>query len=185
MKNRVLDELKARMDKTIDVFKHELSKARTGRASVTLLDDIKVDYYGSVLPLNQIASLTVPEPRLITIQPWDATALSSIEKAILKSELGLNPANDGKIIRISIPPLTEERRKEIVKMVKKTAEEYRVIIRNLRREANEKIKDLKKDKALSEDDAFSAQKEVQEATDNYIKKVDEIYSDKEKEILTF
>lgn len=185
MKDEVLKDLKTKMDKIIEAFRHELAKMRTGRASASLLDDIKVDYYGSLLPLSQIASLTVPEPRLITIQPWDTSSLASIERAILKSDLGLTPASDGKIIRIAIPPLTEERRKEIVKQVKKTAEEYRVMLRNLRRDANERLKDLKKDKVLSEDVLFAAQKEVQDITDNYIKKIDQLYGEKEKEILTF
>lgn len=185
MKGEVLKGLKTKMEKAIEVFKHELAKVRTGRASVSLLDGIRVDYYGSMLPLNQVASLTVPEPRLITIQPWDTNALANIERAILKSDLGLTPANDGKIIRMVIPLLTEERRKEIVKLVKKTTEEYRVILRNIRRDANERLKDLKKEKVLPEDEFFAAQKEVQEVTDNYIKKVDQLYSEKEKEILTY
>ncbi|MDD5153441.1 MAG: ribosome recycling factor [Desulfovibrionales bacterium] len=185
MKDEVLKDLKAKMEKTIEVFKHELARMRTGRASVSLFDGIKVDYYGSMLPLSQVASLTVPEPRLITIQPWDTNALVNIERAILKSELGLTPANDGKIIRIAIPPLTEERRKEIVKLVKKTTEEYRVILRNIRRDANEELKGLKKEKIISEDEAFAVQEEVQKITDNYIKKVEQLYAEKEKEILAF
>jgi len=185
MKDEVLKDLKAKMEKTIEVFKHDLARMRTGRASVSLFDGIKVDYYGSMLPLNQVASLTVPEPRLITIQPWDTNALANIERAILKSELGLTPANDGKIIRIAIPPLTEERRKEIVKLVKKITEEYRVILRNIRRDANEELKDLKKEKVISEDEFFAVQEEVQKITDNYIKKAEQIYAEKEKEILAF
>lgn len=185
MKDEVLKDLKAKMEKTIEVFKHELARMRTGRASVSLFDSIKVDYYGSMLPLNQIASLTVPEARLITIQPWDTNALANIERAILKSDLGLTPANDGKIIRIAIPPLTEERRKEIVKLVKKITEEYRVILRNIRRDANEELKDFKKEKIISEDESFAAQEEVQKITDNYIQKVEQLYAEKEKEILTF
>lgn len=185
MKDEVLKDLKSKMEKTIEVFKHELARMRTGRASVSLFDGIKVDYYGSMLPLNQVASLTVPEPRLITIQPWDTNALANIERAILKSELGLTPANDGKIIRVAIPPLTEERRKEIVKLVKKTTEEYRVILRNIRRDANEELKDLKKEKVISEDESFAVQEEVQKITDNYIKKAEQLYAEKEKEILAF
>jgi ribosome recycling factor len=185
MKDEVLKDLKSKMEKTIEVFKHELARMRTGRASVSLFDGIKVDYYGSMLPLNQVASLTVPEPRLITIQPWDTNALANIERAILKSELGLTPANDGKIIRIAIPPLTEERRKEIVKLVKKITEEYRVILRNIRRDANEELKDLKKEKVISEDESFAVQEEVQKITDNYIKKAEQLYAEKEKEILAF
>ncbi|MDP2798484.1 MAG: ribosome recycling factor [Deltaproteobacteria bacterium] len=185
MKDEVLKDLKSKMEKTIEVFKHDLARMRTGRASVSLFDGIKVDYYGSMLPLNQVASLTVPEPRLITIQPWDTNALANIERAILKSELGLTPANDGKIIRIAIPPLTEERRKEIVKLVKKITEEYRVILRNIRRDANEELKDLKKEKVISEDESFAVQEEVQKITDNYIKKAEQLYAEKEKEILAF
>lgn len=185
MKDEVLKDLKSKMEKTIEVFKHELARMRTGRASVSLFDGIKVDYYGSMLPLNQVASLTVPEPRLITVQPWDTNALANIERAILKSELGLTPANDGKIIRIAIPPLTEERRKEIVKLVKKITEEYRVILRNIRRDANEELKDLKKEKVISEDESFAVQEEVQKITDNYIKKAEQLYAEKEKEILAF
>lgn len=185
MKAEILSDVKTKMEKSIDVLKHDLAKVRTGRASVSLLDDIKVDYYGSILPLNQTSSMTVPEPRTIMIQPWDTNALARIERAILKSELGLTPSNDGKVIRITVPPLTEERRKEIVKSVRKTAEEYRVIIRNIRRDANEKLKDLKKDKKMAEDEVFASQKEVQEMTDSYIKRVDQIYNEKEKEIMTF
>ncbi|MBA3029688.1 MAG: ribosome recycling factor [Desulfobacteraceae bacterium] len=172
-----------RMDKTITACKHELSKIRTGRASLNLLDNVKVDYYGTLTPLNQVAALAVPESRLITIKPWELSILKEIEKAILKSDLGLNPSNDGKIIRISIPVLTEQRRKELVKVINKICEEYRVGIRNIRRDSNEVIKGLKKDGDIAEDQAFKAQEQIQKITDEHIKKVDDLYKEKEKEIL--
>ncbi|MEJ2729448.1 MAG: ribosome recycling factor [Deltaproteobacteria bacterium] len=150
-----------------------------------ILDGIKVDYYGTLTALNQMATLAVPESRLITIQPWDASVIQDIEKAILKSDLGLTPANDGKILRISIPPLTEERRKELVKMVHKMCEDHKVSVRNARRDSNELLKSLKKDGDISEDEAFKAQDEVQKITDEHIKLIDECYSEKEKEILEF
>ena len=178
-------ETRERMKKSIDSLKHDLQRVRTGRASLTLLDGVKADYYGTPTPLAQMASLSVPESRMITIQPWDVSAIKEIEKAIMKSDLGLTPANDGKIIRISIPPLTEQRRKELVKIVNKTCEESKVAIRNIRRDSNELIKGFKKDGDVSEDDAFKAQDQVQKITDEYIKNVDDIYKDKEKEILEF
>lgn len=173
------------MEKSLESLKREFSKVRTGRASISLLDGIKVDYYGTQTPLNQLATLSVPEPRLITIQPWDATVIKEIEKAIMKSELGLTPVNDGKIIRVSIPPLTEQRRVELVKVVKKMAENCKVSIRNHRRDFNEDLKQKKKDKEVSEDEFFKGQKEVQDITDDYIKKSDELTQAKEKEILEF
>ncbi|MGD8243378.1 MAG: ribosome recycling factor, partial [Desulfobacterales bacterium] len=154
-------------------------------ANLSLLDGIRVDYYGTLTPLNQMASLSVPESRLITIQPWDATVIKEIEKAILKSDLGLTPSNDGKIIRIAIPPLTEERRKQLAKSVHKTCEEHKIAIRNLRRDANEMLKSLKKDGDISEDDAFKGQDQVQKITDEFVAQIDSIYKDKEKEILEF
>ena len=171
------------MGKSIESLKREYSRLRTGRASISLLDGIRVSYYDTPTPLNQMASLAVPEPRLIVIQPWDKTAIEDIEKAILKSELGLTPMNDGKVIRISIPPLTEERRKELVKVARKMSEENKVAIRNIRRDANEMLKDLKKEKEISEDDLFRSQEEVQKATDQFISQVDELCAAKEKEIL--
>jgi len=173
------------MEKSLDSLKREFSKVRTGRASISLLDGIKVDYYGTQTPLNQLATLSVPEPRLITIQPWDATVIKEIEKAIMKSDLGLTPVNDGKIIRVSIPPLTEQRRVELVKVVKKMAENGKVSIRNHRRDINEDLKLKKKDKEVSEDEFFKGQKEVQDITDDYIKKCDDLTQVKEKEILEF
>lgn len=178
-------ESRERMQKSIESLKHDLKRVRTGRASLSLLDGIKADYYGTPTPLAQMASLQVPESRLIVIQPWDVSAVKEIEKAIQKSDLGLTPSNDGKMIRITIPPLTEQRRKELVKIVNKTCEDFKVAVRNIRRDSNELIKGFKKDGGISEDDAFKAQDHVQKITDEYIKKVDEIYRDKEKEILEF
>ncbi len=179
------EETRARMEKTINALKSELNRVRTGRASLSLLDGIRVDYYGTLTPLNQMASLAVPESRLITIQPWDVSGIKDIEKAILKSDLGLTPSSDGKIIRIAIPPLTEERRKELVKIVHKICEEHKVAIRNIRRDSNELIKGFKKDGDISEDDAFKAQDGVQKITDEFIKMIDDTYKEKEKEILEF
>lgn len=183
MVEEIFEDLKDRMGKSMESLKREYSRLRTGRASISLLDGIRVSYYDTPTPLNQMASLAVPEPRLIVIQPWDKTAIEDIEKAILKSELGLTPMNDGKVIRISIPPLTEERRKELVKVARKMSEENKVSIRNIRRDANEMLKDLKKEKEISEDDLFRSQEEVQKATDQFISQVDELCAAKEKEIL--
>ncbi len=183
MIDEIFEDLKDRMGKSIESLKREYSRLRTGRASISLLDGIRVSYYDTPTPLNQMASLAVPEPRLIVIQPWDKTAIEDIEKAILKSELGLTPMNDGKVIRISIPPLTEERRKELVKVARKMSEENKVSIRNIRRDANEMLKDLKKEKEITEDDLFRSQEEVQKATDQFISQVDELCAAKEKEIL--
>jgi ribosome recycling factor len=183
MVDEIFEDLKDRMGKAIESLKREYSRLRTGRASISLLDGIRVSYYDTPTPLNQMASLAVPEPRLIVIQPWDKTAIEDIEKAILKSELGLTPINDGKVIRISIPPLTEERRKELVKVARKMSEENKVAIRNIRRDANEMLKDLKKEKEITEDDLYRSQEEVQKATDQFISQVDELCAAKEKEIL--
>jgi len=181
----VFQEAKDSMGKSITALQNELKRVRTGRASLSILDGIRVDYYGTPTPLNQIASLSVPESRLITVQPWDVSVIKEIEKAIMKSDLGLTPSSDGKIIRISIPPLTEDRRKKLVKVVHKTCEDCKVAVRNIRRDSNELIKDLKKDGEVSEDDAFKAQDRIQKITDEHIKLVDNIYKDKEKEILEF
>ena len=181
----IYQETKDSMSKSIEALNRELNRIRTGRASLSILDAIKVDYYGTLTPLNQMATLAVPESRLITIQPWDVSVIKDIEKALLKSDLGLTPANDGKLIRISIPPLTEERRKELVKLVHKMGEDYKVSVRNARRDANELIKSLKKDGDISEDDAFKSQEEVQKITDEHIKRIDECCQEKEKEILEF
>ena len=181
----IYDETRERMGKSLTALKNDLKRVRTGRASQSLLDGIRVDYYGTVTPLNQMASIAVPESRLITIQPWDVSVIQDIEKAILKSDLGLTPSNDGKLIRISIPPLTEERRKELVKVVNKMTEDHKVAIRNIRRDSNELLKGMKKDGDISEDDAFKAQDQVQIITDENIKFVDGIFKEKEKEILEF
>jgi ribosome recycling factor len=181
----IYQETRQRMDKSINALTNELKRIRTGRASLSLMDGIRADYYGTPTPLNQMATLAVPESRLITIQPWDVSAIKEIEKAILKSDLGLTPSNDGKIIRISIPPLTEERRKELVKIVHKICEDAKVAIRNIRRDSNDLLKGMKKDGDISEDDAFKGQDQVQQITDEYIKNIDAIYKGKEKEILEF
>ncbi len=185
MISSVYDDTRERMEKAIDALKNEFKKVRTGRASLALFDGIRVNYYGTSTPLNQMASLSVPESRLIVIQPWDQTVIGDIEKEILKSELGLTPMNDGKVIRIAIPPLTEERRKELVKVVHKMAEEHKVSIRNIRRDANEFLKGLKKDGDISEDDLFKAQDEVQKITNDQIELVDQACQEKEKEIIEF
>lgn len=181
----IYQETREGMNRSIDSLKNEFKRVRTGRASLSILDGIRVEYYGTMTPLNQMASLSIPESRLITIQPWDVSVIKDIEKAILKSDLGLTPSNDGKLIRISIPPLTEERRKELVKIIYKKSEEHRVAVRNIRRDSNELLKGLKKDGEISEDDAFRAQDQVQKITDKYIKLIDDVCKEKEKEILEF
>ncbi len=183
MLDNVYSDLRDRMNKAVETLESDYKKLRTGRASVSLVDGIRVDYYGTPTPLSQLATLTIPDPRTIMIQPWDTSVVGEIEKAILKSELGLTPMNDGKAIRINIPPLTADRRKDLVKVVKKKAEESKVAVRNIRRDINEKIKDLKKDKKVSEDEQFRAQDEIQKITDDYVKKIDSVYGSKEKEIL--
>ena len=181
----IYQETRESMGKTVEALKRELQRIRTGRASLSVLDGIRVDYYGTPTPLNQMATLAIPESRQITIQPWDASVIKDIEKAILKSDLGLTPSNDGKILRISIPPLTEERRKELVKVIHKMCEDHKITARNLRRDSNDLLKSLKKDGDISEDEAFRSQDEVQKITDEHIKRIDECYSEKEKEILEF
>ncbi len=174
---------KNRMEKVIADLMHSMSNIRTGRASVNLLDGIKVDYYGTPTPLNQLANLHVPEPAMITVQPWDASTIGPIEKAIRSADLGLNPMNDGKIIRVPIPPLTQDRRKELVKHLHNIAEEHRVALRNIRRDANDAVKKLLKEKAISEDEDRRAHDEIQKLTDAEIKKLDAAAQAKEKEIL--
>jgi len=181
--HQVLEDIADKMQKSIETYQKELIRIRTGRASLSLLDSVRVQAYGSPMPLNQVASLTIPESRTIAIQPWDLQLVGEIEKAVYKADLGLNPVSDGKIIRINIPQLTEERRKELVKQVKKISEEYRVAIRNLRREAIDTLKKLKKDKELSEDEQFKLQDEVQKTTDSFIGKIDEMMAEKEKEVM--
>lgn len=183
MVEEVFADMQERMTKAIEALRRDYNRLRTGRASPSLLDGIRANYYGTPTPLTQMASLAVPEPRLIVVQPWDKTALGDIEKAILKSDLGLTPMNDGKLIRIVIPPLTEERRRELVKVARKMAEETKVAVRNIRREANEMLKDLKQEKEITEDDLFRSQQEVQEQTDKFISQVDSVCAAKEKEIL--
>jgi len=179
----VLNSMTEKMESSIDAYKRELAKIRTGRASASLLDGIKVDAYGSPMPINQVATITIPESRLIQIQAWDTQLLGAIEKAIHKSDLGLNPVNDGKLLRISIPQLTEERRKQLVKQVKKITEEYRVAVRNSRREAIDTLKKQKNDKEISEDEMFRLQDDAQKETDKFISTIDELMAVKEKEVM--
>ncbi len=183
MLNDAYKDVKNKMDGAITALKREFGTLRAGRASLSVLDTITVDYYGVPTPLSQVASLAVPESRLIVIQPWESKILPDIEKAIMKSDLGLMPTNDGKLIRLAFPPLTEERRKELVKVAKRVAEEAKVAIRNIRRDGNDFIKELEKEKEISEDDFKKGQEEVQKITDSYIAKVDDILSHKEKEIM--
>ena len=184
MSKIVIDALHERMSKTLSNFKGELTKIRTGRASPALLDNVKVDYYGTEMPINQVASVSAPEARLIQISPWEGNMLQAIEKAILTSDLGLNPQNDGKIIRVPQPMLTEERRKEMVKHIKKMGEECKIALRNERRTANEDVKKLEKDKKLAEDDAKKAGDLVQKKTDEFVAEVDKVLAAKEKEIMS-
>lgn len=178
-----VQDCKNRMQKSIDNLDKEFAKLRTGRASTTLVDNIRVEYYGTPTPLNQVASVSIPDSRTISIAPWDRNAFSSIEKAIMKSDLGLTPINDGRAIRINIPPLTEERRKDLVKMAKKYTEEAKVAIRNVRRDVNEELKKLQTAKEISEDDLRKGQDEVQKITDGFVKKADAVLTEKEKEIM--
>ncbi|MGI5921723.1 MAG: ribosome recycling factor [Syntrophomonadaceae bacterium] len=171
------------MKKTIEHLTADFAALRAGRANPAMVDKIVVEYYGEPTPLNQLANITVPEPRLLVIQPWDKTSIANIEKAILKSDLGVTPSNDGNVIRIAIPQLTEERRKELVKVVKKRAEEGKVAVRNIRREANDMLKSSEKEKMISEDESKKGMEDVQKLTDNYIKSIDNILQGKEKEIM--
>ncbi|HEX9873890.1 MAG TPA: ribosome recycling factor [Deferrimonas sp.] len=179
----VIAKTRVGMEKSIEALKKEFSRVRTGRASINLLDDVRVDYYGTPTPLSQIATLIVPEPRLITIQPWEKKLIPDIERAILKADLGLNPASDGVLVRIAIPPLTEDRRKEMVKLIKRMTEDAKVAIRNVRREANDSLKKLEKDKEISEDELKRGEKEIQDLTDGFVKKTDEVMVVKEKEVM--
>jgi len=185
MIDEVLRETEAGMQKTIAVLKKELSTLRAGRANAALLDKVTVDYYGTPTPVNQLANISVPEARLLVIQPWDKSSIGAIEKAILKSELGITPTNDGSVIRLVIPPLTEERRKELVKLIKKYGEEAKVAVRNARRDANDTLKDLQKAGDISEDESKRAQEKVQKITDKYVEEVDKVLAVKEKEVLEF
>ena len=183
MLNTVFEETRDKMGKAVSALEGELQKTRTGRASASLLDPVRVDYYGTMTALSQMASISVPESRMLVIQPWDATAIKEIEKAILKANIGLTPSSDGKIIRVTVPPLTEELRKTIVKQVGKTCEDYKVGVRNIRRDANEILKGFKKDGDISEDEMFKGQDQVQKLTDEHVKKIDEMQKVKEKDIL--
>src|SRR5271154_3930971 len=174
---------RSRMDKVLSDLQHEMAGVRTGRASVNLLDNVRADYYGTPTPLSQMATLHVPEATMITVQPWDVSQIGIIEKAIRASDLGLNPSNDGKLIRVPIPALTEERRKDLVKKVHHIAEDHRVSLRNVRRDSNESVKKLLKDKLISEDDERRALDEIQKLTDNYIQRLDQAVKTKEKEVL--
>ncbi len=183
MIDKILGEAGERMEKSLGAFKRELAGIRTGRATTTLLDSVKVDAYGQTMPLNQVASVSVPDSRLILVQPWDRTIVSDVERAINKSDLGLVPNTDGNVIRLVIPPLTEERRHDLVKIVRKQAEEARVSVRNIRRDANDNLKKAQKDGAISEDDSHKAMDEVQELTNRYVEKVDKTLKSKEDEIM--
>src|SRR5947207_983143 len=180
----VIKETRPRMDTVIDDYRRKLATIRTGRAAVSLLDNIMVDYYGTPTPLSQMASVHAPEPQMLTVQPWDQTQVPAIEKAIRSSDLGLNPSNDGKLVRIPIPTLTEERRKQLAKQVHEIAEDHRTAVRNIRRDANERLKKMLKDKQISEDNERDGLEEIQKITNVYIGKVDELSSSKEKEILS-
>jgi ribosome recycling factor len=181
--SEVIVEMKTRMKKTISDLENELALIRTGRASVHVLDHVNVDYYGTPTPVNQLSTLHAPEPNLITIQPWDVSQIGQIERAILTADLGLNPNNDGKIIRVPIPPLTEERRRALAKQVGKIAEEHRTAIRQIRRGANERLKKMEKDKEISEDDEYRLIDEVQKVTDEFVGQIDELAKAKEAEII--
>ena len=180
----IIKETKPRMESAIEDFRRKLATVRTGRASVSLLDTVSVDYYGTPTPLNQMASVHAPEPQMLTVQPWDPTQLVNVEKAIRAADLGLNPSNDGKLVRIPIPPLTEERRKQLAKQVHDIAEEHRTAIRNIRRDQNDKLKRMLKDKAISEDNERDGLDEVQKLTDTYTSKIDELSKSKEHEIMS-
>jgi ribosome recycling factor len=183
MVNDVIKDLQAALDKGVDAFKRDLAKVRTGRANLVILDGIRVDYYGTPTPLNQVASLNVPDPRLITVKPWEKSLIPEIEKAIRTAQLGLNPSSDGELVRLPMPPLTEERRKDLVKVVKKMAEEAKVHLRGGRRDANEMLKELLKEKEITEDEEKQGLKRVQDTTDAAVTKVDELVSKKEQEIM--
>ncbi len=178
------EDARRRMEKTVKTFREELARVRTGRASVSLLEGVKVDYYGTKMPVPQMATVTVSEGKYIVIQPWDVSTIKAIERAIMESDLGLTPTSDGKVIRLNVPPLTEERRKELVKLVRKMAEEARIAIRNIRRELMDDLKKMKKEGEISEDDFHRFQDQVQKITDEFIGKVEKVLEEKEKEILT-
>ena len=180
----VIKETRPRMETVIEDFKRKLATVRTGRAAVSILDTVMVDYYGTMTPLNQLASVHAPEPQMLTVQPWDQTQIAAVEKAIRAADLGLNPSNDGKLVRVPIPPLTEERRRQLAKQVHEFAEEHRTAIRNVRRDANDRLKKMLKDKLISEDAERDALAEIQKLTDSHISKIDELSKGKEQEILS-
>lgn len=183
MPNQVISTVKDQMNKAVEAYRRELASIRAGRANASLLDRITVDYYGVQTPINQMASISVPEARLLVIQPYDKSVLENIERAILKSDLGLTPTNDGALIRIAIPQLTEERRKELVRQVKKEAEEAKIVVRNIRRDGNDEMKTLEKNSEITEDDLRSYTADIQKLTDDHTKKIDEITKEKEQEVL--
>lgn len=180
----VIKDTRVRMDAVIDDFKRKIASIRTGRAAVSILDSVMVDYYGTMTPLNQMASVHAPEPQMLTVQPWDQTQIAAVEKAIRSADLGLNPSNDGKLVRVPIPPLTEERRRQLAKQIHDIAEDHRTAVRQVRREANDRLKKMLKDKTISEDAERGALEETQKLTDNYISKIDELSKSKEQEILS-
>ncbi|HEY6661063.1 MAG TPA: ribosome recycling factor [Pyrinomonadaceae bacterium] len=180
----VIKETKPRMEGVIDDFRRKLGSVRTGRAAVSLLDSVMVDYYGTMTPLSQMASVHAPEPQMLTVQPWDQTQIGAVEKAIRAADLGLNPSNDGKLVRVPIPPLTEERRKQLAKQVHDVAEDHRTAIRNVRRDGNERLKKMLKDKVISEDAERDALDEIQKLTNSFIGKIDELSKSKEQEIMS-
>ncbi len=183
MQNEYVQDADHRMSKSIEAFKHEISKIRTGKATTALLDGIKVDYYGTMTPINQVGNISVLDAHTLSITPWDKSMVEKVDKAILQAELGLNPISDGTNLRIPIPPLTEERRKDLVKLVKKFAEDAKIAIRNVRRDANDHLKKQEKNKEISEDMMHDFEDEVQKLTDKYVKKIEEILEEKEKEIM--
>ncbi|MFO7171531.1 MAG: ribosome recycling factor [Bacillota bacterium] len=183
MVRETIRQAEEKMKKSVEIFRRDLASIKAGRATPALLDKVQVEAYGTVMPISQVATITAPDPRTLVIDPWDKSNMKAIEKAILNSDLGLNPNNDGKVIRLILPPLTEERRKELVKMIHKRAEEERVVIRNIRRDANEEIRKAEKAKTITEDESRRGQEEIQKLTDKYIKEVDQILAAKEKEIL--
>lgn len=183
MIKEVLSEARAAMDKAVKSLKREMAKVRTGRASVSLLDDVKVDYYGVPTPLSQVATLSVPEARLITVQPWEKNLIPDIEKAIFKADLGLTPSSDGQLIRLPVPALTEERRREMVKIIKRMSEDAKISVRNARRDANETLKMLEKEKEITEDDLKRSEKDVQQVTDEFVSTIDSVVQSKEKEVM--
>jgi len=183
MAKNIYDKVKLQMEKAIENLKHEFTIIRTGRASISLLEGIRVAYYGSQVPLNQVANIVIPEVRSMEIRPWDKSVLPEIEKAIIKSDLGLSPLNDGKIIRLKIPPLTQERRIELVKRIAKIAEDHRVELRNIRRQTKDELRELETKKVISEDGKFKAVEEINEMTNEYIEKIDDAFRQKEKEIM--